>query len=421
MSKKNLHKIISTFIFLVILLPGLSSLSLAQTRNLEFYTEKGINNNPSLNEQKNTKASAKLDKNLVTAQYYRPLVFGSAEYLYAPTFGNFGYDKAVTNSGLYAALFNVEYPLLAKKRVRILMEQAESSIDKALIQEKLITHEIKSAITEQYITGYQNQLELSYIQENIDLLNRQKNTLVKLAEQGLTNITDLKQLQLELQALKIQKKSLQSSFRNKISRLNSFSGIIDTQSVRLETPDITINSTFIETSRFINQFKIDSLKSAVQQKVDELKYLPSVSLYGNTGLNTTQINTLKNTLGFSAGIRFSVPLYDGNQKKITRQQNKLAIQSISAFKNQFEIERQNKLIDIQAQLHTLKNQLASFDNQIQEYDKLLQIYRKEVETGDRSIVDYLIVLRGYITSRNQRINLNTDRLLLLNEFNYWNW
>ena len=126
-------------------------------------------------------------------------------------------------------------------------------------------------------------------------------------------------------------------------------------------------------------------------------------------------------MGFSVGIRFSVPLYDGNQKKITQQQNKLAIQSISAFKNQFEIERQNKLIDIQAQLLTLENQLGSFDNQIQEYDKLLQIYRREVETGDRSIVDYLIVLRGYITRRNQRISLNTDRLLLLNEFNYWNW
>ena len=302
------------------------------------------------------------------------------------------------------------------------MEQAESSIDKSLIQEKLIAHEVERTITQQYIAGYQNQLELSYIQENIDLLDRQRNTLLKFTKQGLTSIADLKQLELELQTLKIQKESLKSSFRNKISQLNSFAGIIDAQSVSLEMPDITIESvTHRASSVFLNQFKIDSLISTIQQKVDELKYAPSLSIYGNTGVNTTQLNTLNNTFGFSAGIRFSVPIYDGSQKKITRGQNTLSIQSISAFKDQFEIEHKNKLTDIQAQLNTLKNQLTSFDNQIQEYEELLQIYRKEIESGDRSVVDYLIVFRGYISSKNQRITMETDRLLLLNEFNYWNW
>ena len=94
--------------------------------------------------------------------------------------------------------------------------------------------------------------------------------------------------------------------------------------------DLTMKS---DTSGFLKQYYLDSLSSSAQQNVFETKYLPQIKLFFNTGLNAVEIDNIQRRFGLSAGISLSVPILDGGQRDITRQQNLIAEKITSDFKS----------------------------------------------------------------------------------------
>src|SRR6267378_6493913 len=93
----------------------------AQRRDLPYYESQAEQASPALKEIYYRQKISSLQKDLVLAPY-KPKVFASADYLFAPFFFNhgafitlgqdadkkaFGYDAGITNGGLYAAQINV--------------------------------------------------------------------------------------------------------------------------------------------------------------------------------------------------------------------------------------------------------------------------------------------------------------------------
>ena len=44
-----------------------------------------------------------------------------------------------------------------------------------------------------------------------------------------------------------------------------------------------------------------------------------------------------------------------------------------------------------------------------------------MQAGELSVIDYITVLRNRIEAEKEYILLETNRQLLINTFNYWNW
>ena len=98
----------------------------AQNKNVAYFLNEGLKNNPSLIENNNLQQFFQIQNEIITAQNKKPQISFTADYLFVPTFFSngrvisvtanpspkaFGYDAALTNGGLYAAQINLAVPL----------------------------------------------------------------------------------------------------------------------------------------------------------------------------------------------------------------------------------------------------------------------------------------------------------------------
>lgn len=394
----------------------------AQNRSLNYYLSHAIDNSPAITAQRNRADSARLQKKITHANFALPSVTATGDYLYDPYSDHWGYDPAITDGGHYSALMNVDYPIFSTQKRQIRNKQSSVSIRQSEYQIDQVKHKLQQSVTNQYITTYQDVMHLRYLQNIQDLLQKQKNILQSLAKQGVAQITDVKQIGIELQNNRINQQQAENAYQQDLLQLNSLCGIADSSmSVELQQPSLVINHSQVERSKFMKQFQLDSAEVAARQQISELKYEPNATLYGSSGLNAIKFTGIQNHFGYSVGLHVSVPIFDGNQKDITRQQTRLRQHSIDAYQQRFKTKRQVHLASLRRQLEQNRQQLQMIRQQVSQYEDLLSNYRQELSQGILSVIDYLTVLRNYADVQQQRIQTLGQQWRLKNEFNYWNW
>ena len=123
----------------------------------------------------------------------------------------------------------------------------------------------------------------------------------------------------------------------------------------------------------------------------------------------------------SAGVNFSLPLLDGGQKDIIRQQSTIAEKTLGNYKNYLShnifIQRKNS----DEKINTLKNNLVEMENQLKNYRDLLNISKNQLQEGTMSMVDYLTLLRNYFDLEQRHITTLINYQIEINNYNYWNW
>lgn len=409
----------------VILLTGCASFAQAQTRSLNYYLFHAINNSPKIAAQRNKADSARLQKKIINANYDLPLISARANYLYAPMLGNYlGFDPAITNNGgTYDALVNIAYPLFTGKKENVRNHSSSIAIRRANYRIEKAKHQLRKSIAKRYITAYQDLTRLQYLRRILKLLKRQKKVVTSLAKRGITRIIDVKQIGIQLQSNRIAQKKVKKTYRQHLMQLKIASGITTAVvPAGLKTPVIAIDtSSTVQHSRFMARFKLDSLKTAAQQQIFELKYRPNITAFGNTGFKSNHFTGLQNTFGYNVGFNISIPIFDGNKKKITRQQTQLQQNSIDVRQRRFRKKRQLHLVGLRKRLHQTEQQLALIQKQISQYKSLLKDYRRELSRGLVKTVNYLTVLRQYIKARQQQVQVRGNLLKIKNKYKYWNW
>lgn len=402
---------------------GISVLE-AQPRTLNYYIEQAVQHNTQILDQQAAIDSTQLDIEIAKAQLARPLVTGTADYLYAPVYGKYGFDPNVTDGGFYAALLNMEYPVLHYRRLSSRTLEGEAAQQKSRDNIRQLEHEIETNVTGQYIIAYQNLSKIQYLNDSIALLVKQQNLLKSLVQKGMSHITDLQQIDIEIRDLRIQLSTAQNEYIASVGRLNVICGIEDSLDVQLRSPVLAIDSTGIDNSRFLEGFRLDSLQLSVQEKAQDMQYRPTLSLTTSLGLNSSRLSEnpgLEYNYGYSVGLHFSAILYDGHQKDLNRQKITIARRSVQDHRTQFIKERNTNLQMIRQQIQGLNEQLNEMDAQNESYADLLNTYNIELTNGELSVVDYLTVLRRYLESRNRQDELEANQMQLINEYNYWHW
>ena len=171
---------------------------------------------------------------------------------------------------------------------------------------------------------------------------------------------------------------------------------------------------------FLEKFKLDSLATANQQELFETKYQPQVKLFFNTGLNAVELDGIQRKFGLSAGIDFQLPIFDGGQKGITRQQNEISISSIKNYKQYATANIVNQKQSAISNINLSRDNLSSINAQLNDYKELIMISNKQLSVGDISMIEYLSILRNYIDLRKTKIEKEINLQLEINKYNYWN-
>ena len=151
------------------------------------------------------------------------------------------------------------------------------------------------------------------------------------------------------------------------------------------------------------------------------KYSPQIKLFFNTGLNAVEIDNIQRRFGLSAGVSLSMPILDGGQKDITRQQSLISEKITGDFKNYEAKNIFTQRRDAENKINSLRKNIEDYKSQIEDYKKLLNISLEQLEKGNLSMVEYLTELRNYIDLQKNYISTEINYQLEISNYNYWNW
>ena len=401
--------------------------------NLDYFINKALENSPVLQDYNYQTQIANLQIKLDEAQNSAFLVYLSGNFLFAPYFNNngrfvttnpspqaIGYDVGITNGGEYSALINVEKNIFNGSLLSALKQQSlikKKDYDNKLTAEK---HSLKKEVTDQYINARQYYDLYNLSKEINNNLKNQLKVTENLVTKGLTTLHDYLLLKVEYKSQKINLDENWRNYKNGLLRLYSLCGIKDTEIVQIDSVDIGLTEAPVS-SQFLHQYKIDSLRIASQQEVFDTKYLPQIKIFANAGLNAIELDNFQRKFGISAGINFSLPLLDGGQSDIKRQQNLIAQKTIENYKDSAKknlyIQRRDALMKIKS----LKKSIQDFEGQINDYQKVLNLSLNELQRGNLSMINYLTEIKNYIELKKNKISTEINYQLEKANYNYWSW
>jgi outer membrane protein TolC len=395
--------------------------------------QKAFNKSPTILEFDNLLQINQLQKELDIVQNSGLQISFTGNYHFTPYFNNssglitttpdpnaIGYDIALTDGGLYSAQVNFSKNIFNSLLLDILDEQNTIQSNVYSYDVLLEKHNLEKQITEQYLNTLQSLLQINLSEEVLSNLESQLNMTGKLVENGYVKEQDFLLLKVECKNQKISADELRQQYQTNLYQLYALCGINDAQIVKIDSINLKLINT-PSISNFYNKYYFDSVSNINQQRIFETKYRPQFEIFFNAGLNAVELKNIQRKFGFSAGLNFSYPIFDGNQKDITRQQRLLNQKTINENKEYFLNIIENQRRNSDSRITTLENNLKNFKEQIKEYGTIIEIEKNQLQHGNITMIEYLTLLKNFIEIRKNLIITEINYQIEINNHNYWNW
>jgi outer membrane protein TolC len=431
---------IKKLVSLFLMTAGFSVCKTYGQKQLSDFIDQAVQHSPFLKTNTIQAEANQLDAKKAIAALKKPVIGTAFSYSLAPVYANdpsnsgfklnpektitdyYGYDLAITNGGLFRGLVTFDQPLFNKERIDAVSEQL-------ILQNKILDnnsaisqHELEKLVTDQYIICLQDLHQEEAVRNILKIIEQQINITQKLSANGLAKQGDYKLLEIELQQQRSGIQSIKNNYKVHLLELYSICGMSDSTVVALLPANIYVTAANNgSSSGFIRQYQLDSSSLSASRKLFDMQYKPLVSLYSSAGLNTVYLPDIYKRLGWQAGIRFTQKFFDGHQRRINDERTKLLQQTTainSDFFNKKNESRKHALLQL---IRSIDEQVQSVQQQIGGYESLLSYYRKQVASGESSVIDYITILRSSASLQLNCVALQTNRLLAVNSYNYWNW
>jgi hypothetical protein len=403
--------------FLIFLLP---LFSLAQNKDLNYFINRSISNDPKFTVFRNLILANKIDSALIVAGN-KTQVTGSGNAYYAPVINGWGYDETITNGQQLSALVALNKQIYNKRNLSLQFKSLQLQNDSLANSSVIYQQDLKKTIISQYIVTYGDQLQLNFNDEIISLLTKEEGILKTLTEKNVYKQADYLSFLVTLQQQQLTRNQLMVQYKNNYATLNYLAGIIDTATEALAAPDLQVQVNLNPTSSpFFLNYKIDSLRLQNERLLTKVQYRPKVNLFADAGYQSTFILTPYKNFGYNIGINLTVPIYDGHQKRL--QFTKLDIEERTRqkqhefFYNQYQQQKQQ----LEQQLNDIESLAEPINKQITYLETLINVNGKLLETGDIRITDYILALNNYITAKSLLVQNQIARYQVIQQLNYWN-
>ena len=387
-------------------------------QSVDDYLIWGLKNSPLLYDYNNQRLAGKLDSLLLLASY-KPQVNQLTQAIHYPSGTGWGYDEAITNGGTYSALVNITQPLFTKKRIGGQLQTIGLLNQTLKLNMRITVIDLKKNITAQYLTTYSDFSQYQFNQSVLELLSKEQKTVKALVDKGVYLVTDYMNLQILIraQAISISQSSIQ--LKNDLALLNLLCGVTDKQEINLIKPElIVLNNLGPENSPVFAQFLIDSLKNKNSRQLIDLNYRPKINVFADAGFNAIAPGNISQNLGVSAGINFTVPIYDGKQRKIQNNKIDLAENTRIYYKRYYSSQYKLQYEQLSNQLKMTEHLLDEINNQLSDQERLIDLYRIELEKGLVRFLDFITVFNNYTATKAAYMVTDMNRLQIINQLNY---
>jgi outer membrane protein TolC len=406
-----------------------------QQPTLDYFINHALQSDPNIRSNVNQQQFYSLQAQLINAQNRAPQVSFTSDYLFAPFFGSdgrpisittmpwdnaFGYDIGQTNGGMYATQMQVTYNLINKKTVKALLDQNNTQAAINTNAKGQLEHDLRKSITDQYIQLYQVQQQEIYLEQIIREIKDRHAAVEALVKRGLLQQSDYLLLEIELNTRENDLAQARISEVNAYSALKNVAVVTDTGMVKLVEPDIRITPN-PNAFYYREKYKLDSLNLIMAQNALNVKYLPTLTLTGNGGMLASDFTNIPHNVGFDALLHLNIPIYDGHQRKIVEAQNKITMQNITYARDNFTIQQKNYLQSLQRQIDLFNQSTLKINQLIEKQELLLRLDREKLQGGQLSIIEYVKSLQDYAAAKQSLSQAKTQLMLLVNQYNYYNW
>ncbi|GAB3047434.1 TolC family protein [Spirosoma pulveris] len=390
-------------------------------RNLAYYLEAGLANSPLLKDNGNAITLNRLDS-LINIALNKPNVQAVGQYLYAPAGTNWGYDQNTTNGGTYTGLIQANRNLLYRRNLRI-----ENNLNAALRDSLVNTvhinqNDLQKAITDLYLTAYQDYQQMVIFGDLYQIFSRQNEVLKELLRKALFNQSDYLAFRVDWQQSEVNFEGAKVQFLQDLLTLNTFCNIPEPGLVHLEKPALPQQARFtLDDNPYFLRYRYDSVLVERNRRVVDIFYRPSLDIVINAGTNAISADLITRRFGYSLGLNFSMPIYNGNQRKLQYQKLDVAQLTIRNYRNQYLNRFNLQLRTVTEQLRVNQNLINITERQNTDVENLLTISQARLYRGDISAIDYLLIVQRYLNIKLSLNQLTIQRQRFINTFNYRNF
>lgn len=377
-----------------------------------------MKNSPMLNDINNQLITTTLDSLLIRASR-KPLIEGRTGALYAPYGNNFGYDEVITDGGNYEALGVISQEIFTGKITENRFQSISNLKMGIGINKKITEAELKRTITDLYLEAYSAYSDLTFNKLFYRLMTDQEKIMENFVKAGIYTQSDYLALNVETKEQEIIVTRYNSLYRKNLGLLNEFCGLADSTMYELQTPELGLSvSSGQPDFLFLKQFITDSLKIINERNAISLRYRPSVSWIADAGFLTSNLWNFYNHFGVSGGISLSVPIYDGQQRRLEERKLDFSENTRLFYSDNYRKIYEQKYLSLKDQLKGIKEVRVKLEQQRTVAEQLVMALRSQLETGLVRMIDYITAIKSY---RNINHNLNLadiEMSRLINEINY---
>ena len=332
----------------------------------------------------------------------------------------YGYDLG-ESSGSFHAGATWTQPLLGRSSYKIAQEQAKINTDMANNRIRMEEHQLERSVTEQYLLCLLDKAQIDFTDSVGTVIEHRIEIVRKLVANRLSKQSDLNLLMIEQDA-NAELHTARQDYHTHLMDLNLLCGIDETTDVALSdiSQPVRLRSDG-KSSLFTEQYRLDSLNTAVALRSFNLQYKPKLDLFVNGGLQVGDFSGWYRHFGLSAGVTFSWTIFDGRQKRLKERQAGWQQNTIRTYRENSEYQRNMRIKQCLSELGRYDEREKVLDNQLAQYESVLSDYGREMDAGQVSVLDYITVLRNKIQTEKDRLLLRTNKQLVIAAYNYWNW
>lgn len=392
----------------------------AQEKNLDYFLEQAFQNSPLLKEANNNILLNRIDSLRILASY-KPQVSGISSNYYAPIIHGYGYDEIITNIRNFNEQISATKTFVGKRNLKIQFNGIQLLNDSISIASKITEQDLRRTITAAYVAAYGSWREYNFNNEIYNLLSTEDTILKKLTQASVYRQTDYLTFLVTLQQQHLTITQAKQQYQNDYATLNYLCGLIDTSFTPLDSPRIALSQLpDYNNSIFYKKFITDSLllKNASQQI--GFAYKPKLSFTADGGYVSSLTYTPYKNFGFGAAVNLTIPIYDGNQRRLQYQRLNILEQTRISNRDFYTAQYQQQVAQLTQQLQTTRQIINETNEQLKYVHTLMDANRKLLITGDVHIADYIIAISNYLNAQNTITQNIIKQFQLITQINYWN-
>jgi len=407
-------------VFFIAALLLFSYVTSAQQKNLDYFLEQGIQNSPLLKESNNNVLLNQIDSLRILATY-KPQVSAISNNYYAPVIHGYGYDEIITNIRNFNEQVSATKTFVGKKNLQIQFNGIQLLNQSLYITRKITEQDLRRTIVAAYIAAYGSWRQYNFNDEIYKLLSKEDSIFKKLTQASVYRQTDYLTFLVTLQQQHLTITQAKQQYQNDYATLNYICGLVDTSYAILDSPRIALQQLPEYTnSIFYKKFVTDSLLLKNESQQIGLTYKPKLSVTADGGFVSSFTYTPYKNFGFGAAVNLTIPIYDGNQRKLQYRRLNILEQTRISNRNFYTNQYYQQIAQLSQQLQTTEQVISETREQLRYVRTLLEANKKLLITGEVNIAEYIIAIGNYLNAQNTILQNVIQKYQIITQINYWN-